>query len=138
MTSKIITYTRVYIMYIAVEHVNNFPITLTIEWNDNGDICIHAGNLFSHHICYVTSKNKTTKTEEKIQMCQMDIIRVCCLLGSVKKKKMKNKVFQGFLIEFLWPFVRSAVLQTEMDFKCNKINVILSGKGHLTIFFFKN
>lgn len=81
-------------MYIAVEHVNNFPITLTIEWNDNGDICIHAGNLFSHYIFYVTSKNKKkTKTKEKIQMCQMDIIRVCCLLGSVKKKKNEEPSF---------------------------------------------
>jgi len=65
-------------MYTAVEHVNNFPITLTIEWNDHGDICIHAGNPFSHHIYIVlqvrTKRQKRKK--KKIQTCQMDIIRV--------------------------------------------------------------
>jgi len=98
-TSKIITYLYRAYMYTAVEHVNNFPITLTIEWNDNGDICIHAGNPFSHHICAVLQiRTKQRKQKKKIQMCQMDIIRVCCLLGSVKKKR--TKFFMGFSSNF--------------------------------------
>lgn len=66
-TSKIITYLYRAYMYIAVEHVNNFPITLTIEWNDNGDICIHTGNPFSHHICAVLQvRTKQRKRKKKI------------------------------------------------------------------------
>lgn len=81
-------------MYIDVEHVNNFPITLTIQRNDNGSICIQTENPFSLHICCVTSKNE----KKKIRTCQMDIIRVCCLLGPGKKKK--TKFFWGFSSNF--------------------------------------
>lgn len=94
-------------------------------------------SVFTPHLCRVTSKNKTTKTEEKNSNVSNGH-NTCVLSLGVCKKKKEHKVFHGLLIEFLWPFVRSAVvlLQTEMDFKCNKINVILSRKGHSTIYIF--
>jgi len=93
-------------------------------------------SVFTPHLCRVTNKNKTAKTEEKNSNVSNGHNTCVLSLGVCKKKEYQ--VFHGLLIEFLWPFVRSAValIQTEMDFKCNKINVILSRKGHSTIYIF--
>jgi len=89
-------------MHIAIEHENNFPITASYYrmkqcGNGNGDICIHTENpsrtIFSCSIYIYIYEEKT-----KIRTCQMDIIRICRLLGFEKSSfsRASHRIFMTF------------------------------------------